>query len=333
MSGWPSSATPRAIWSGWSATDPDRLRQFATSGSLAECMPLCSRGPLVGVWQIHRTSRRALRRRGPASSFRSNHTRGCQDSFEAARQDPVAALPHRRRRLPHQAGRTGHRGDRQVSPQERPVGDRGRTPSAPSTGSRSAPSPARPWSPCSSAPVTGRSSPATPRRPGSTRSRRSRTSSTPSTPRWPRSAVTADRPTTKKAAAKTDGADGRGHSGRGSAGGRRRSRGRETARGLTCSPTRWSTWSAGLSATPTTSTVKDKDLRHGRMLEVRVNPDDIGKVIGRSGRTATALRTVVSALAGRESVRVDFVDVDRQPRRGNGGGRGRRPDRTRRDDR
>jgi predicted RNA-binding protein YlqC (UPF0109 family) len=60
------------------------------------------------------------------------------------------------------------------------------------------------------------------------------------------------------------------------------------------------------------------------MLEVRVNPEDIGKVIGRSGRTATALRTVVSALAGREPVRVDFVDVDRPARRPNGGGRGRR---------
>ena len=46
-----------------------------------------------------------------------------------------------------------------------------------------------------------------------------------------------------------------------------------------------------------------------------MNPDDIGKVIGRSGRTATALRTVVGALAGRDQVRVDFVDVDR-PRTG-----------------
>jgi predicted RNA-binding protein YlqC (UPF0109 family) len=64
-------------------------------------------------------------------------------------------------------------------------------------------------------------------------------------------------------------------------------------------------------------------LRRGRMLEVRVNPEDIGKVIGRSGRTATALRTVVAALAGRELVRVDFVDVDRGPSRGGGGG-GRR---------
>ena len=47
------------------------------------------------------------------------------------------------------------------------------------------------------------------------------------------------------------------------------------------------------------------------MLEVRVNPSDIGKVIGRSGRTATALRTVVGALAGQDSVRIDFVDVDK----------------------
>jgi len=52
------------------------------------------------------------------------------------------------------------------------------------------------------------------------------------------------------------------------------------------------------------------------MLEVRVHPEDIGKVIGRQGRTATALRTVIQALAGREQVRVDFVDVDRKPTRG-----------------
>jgi uncharacterized protein len=54
---------------------------------------------------------------------------------------------------------------------------------------------------------------------------------------------------------------------------------------------------------------------------VRVNPDDVGKVIGRSGRTATALRTVIGALAGDQDVRVDFVDVDRLNRRGPGGRR------------
>ncbi len=68
----------------------------------------------------------------------------------------------------------------------------------------------------------------------------------------------------------------------------------------------------GIVSHPDEVQVRDKDLRHGRMLEVRVHPDDIGRVIGRQGRTATALRTVVSALAGAEQVRVDFVDVDRR---------------------
>ena len=71
----------------------------------------------------------------------------------------------------------------------------------------------------------------------------------------------------------------------------------------------------GIVNHPDDVAVRDKDQRRGRMLEVRVNPEDIGKVIGRQGRTATALRTVVGALAGRDSVRIDFVDVDRQPRR------------------
>lgn len=50
--------------------------------------------------------------------------------------------------------------------------------------------------------------------------------------------------------------------------------------------------------------------RRGRTLEVHVNPDDLGKVIGRSGRTATALRTVISGIGGR-GIRVDVVDTDR----------------------
>jgi predicted RNA-binding protein YlqC (UPF0109 family) len=54
-----------------------------------------------------------------------------------------------------------------------------------------------------------------------------------------------------------------------------------------------------------------RTLRRGRVLEVRVNPEDLGKVIGRGGRTARALRTVMSALGGR-GVRVDLVDVDRE---------------------
>jgi uncharacterized protein len=71
----------------------------------------------------------------------------------------------------------------------------------------------------------------------------------------------------------------------------------------------------GIVAHPDDVTVKEKDLRRGRMLEVRVNPDDVGKVIGRSGRNATSLRTVIGALAGDQDVRIDFVDVDRLARR------------------
>ena len=68
----------------------------------------------------------------------------------------------------------------------------------------------------------------------------------------------------------------------------------------------------GIVTNPDDVRIKDKDLRRGRMLEVRVHPSDVGKVIGRQGRTAAALRTVVGALAGSEQVRIDFVDVDRR---------------------
>jgi hypothetical protein len=46
------------------------------------------------------------------------------------------------------------------------------------------------------------------------------------------------------------------------------------------------------------------------VLELAVGPDDYGKVIGRGGRTALALRTVISAAAGEGSGRVlvDIVD-------------------------
>jgi predicted RNA-binding protein YlqC (UPF0109 family) len=57
--------------------------------------------------------------------------------------------------------------------------------------------------------------------------------------------------------------------------------------------------------------VRTKDLRRGSLLEVRVHPEDLGRVIGRSGRTASALRTVMSALSGGQNVRIDIVDTDR----------------------
>ena len=49
--------------------------------------------------------------------------------------------------------------------------------------------------------------------------------------------------------------------------------------------------------------------RRGKTLEVRVHPDDLGKVIGRGGRTAKALRQVMTSVGGR-GLRVDVVDTD-----------------------
>ena len=47
----------------------------------------------------------------------------------------------------------------------------------------------------------------------------------------------------------------------------------------------------------------------GDTLEVRVNPDDLGRVIGRGGRTAQALRNVVSAISDGDRVRIDVIDT------------------------
>jgi predicted RNA-binding protein YlqC (UPF0109 family) len=44
------------------------------------------------------------------------------------------------------------------------------------------------------------------------------------------------------------------------------------------------------------------------VLELSVNQDDYGSVIGRGGRTASALRTVIKAAAVKERRRV-FVDI------------------------
>ena len=56
--------------------------------------------------------------------------------------------------------------------------------------------------------------------------------------------------------------------------------------------------------------MSSKSSPRGDVLEVRVHPEDLGRVIGRAGRTAKALRTLVSALADGRKVRVDVVDTD-----------------------
>lgn len=68
---------------------------------------------------------------------------------------------------------------------------------------------------------------------------------------------------------------------------------------------------AGIVDNPDDVTVREMSGRgRGTLLKVTVHPDDLGRVIGRAGRTAKSLRTVVNSLAGGRGVRVDFVDVD-----------------------
>ncbi|MFN8022899.1 MAG: KH domain-containing protein [Acidimicrobiales bacterium] len=50
--------------------------------------------------------------------------------------------------------------------------------------------------------------------------------------------------------------------------------------------------------------------RHRVKLEVTVGPGDLGRVIGRRGRTAQSIRTLVRAAAARDGVEVDVDFVD-----------------------
>jgi len=64
----------------------------------------------------------------------------------------------------------------------------------------------------------------------------------------------------------------------------------------------------GIVEHPDEVRVRMVDGRRGQRLEVRVHPDDLGTVIGRGGRTAKALRQVITSVGGR-GVRVDIIDA------------------------
>jgi uncharacterized protein len=50
--------------------------------------------------------------------------------------------------------------------------------------------------------------------------------------------------------------------------------------------------------------VTEKETEKGLVLELKVAPSDMGKVIGRQGRIAKAIRSVVKAAASREDKQV-----------------------------
>jgi uncharacterized protein len=61
--------------------------------------------------------------------------------------------------------------------------------------------------------------------------------------------------------------------------------------------------------------VHERDLAgdQGTALELRVAPEDLGRVIGKQGRTARSIRSVVTAAASKTNVRYT-VDIAEPPR-------------------
>ena len=61
---------------------------------------------------------------------------------------------------------------------------------------------------------------------------------------------------------------------------------------------------------PEAVTVTEVSDEEGKVLELRVAPGDMGKVLGRQGRSAKEIRTIVKTVAQRtgEKVTVEIVD-------------------------
>ena len=65
-----------------------------------------------------------------------------------------------------------------------------------------------------------------------------------------------------------------------------------------------------LSNDPDAVVIDTDERRNGLRLSLHVAPDDMGRVIGRRGRTAQAIRTLVNVAAAKDGVQanVDIVD-------------------------
>jgi predicted RNA-binding protein YlqC (UPF0109 family) len=66
-----------------------------------------------------------------------------------------------------------------------------------------------------------------------------------------------------------------------------------------------------LSNDPDAVVVETEERRNGVRLNLHVAPEDMGRVIGRRGRTAQAIRTLVNVAGAKDGVQasVDIVDV------------------------
>ncbi|MBI3326362.1 MAG: KH domain-containing protein [Nitrospinae bacterium] len=69
---------------------------------------------------------------------------------------------------------------------------------------------------------------------------------------------------------------------------------------------------------PALADVSSTEGQHTVVLTVRVAPADVGQVIGKQGRIADALRTILSAAAGKQGKRalIEIIDEPAGERRG-----------------
>ncbi|NPC71856.1 KH domain-containing protein [Corallococcus exiguus] len=66
---------------------------------------------------------------------------------------------------------------------------------------------------------------------------------------------------------------------------------------------------------PDQVTLRVSEADGGRLYELKVAPEDVGKVIGRDGRTVNALRALINAAAQKQGqkVRLEILDDRRAP--------------------
>ena len=62
--------------------------------------------------------------------------------------------------------------------------------------------------------------------------------------------------------------------------------------------------------------VKEVDGERVVVFELRLNPTDVGKVIGKSGRTITAIRTLLTSAAAKHGKRAMLEIIEPEDRRG-----------------
>ncbi len=56
--------------------------------------------------------------------------------------------------------------------------------------------------------------------------------------------------------------------------------------------------------------LRTSDHEGGKLLELKVAPDDVGKVIGRDGRTVNAMRSLLTSLAHRKGIKARLEVLD-----------------------